>query len=179
MRKLVSVVFVALVAFSSIAFAQAPTKLGHIESQSIIALMPETKKAQDALKLEAKSLQDQLEIMQVEFNKKYQDYIAKGDSLPDLVRKTKEGELNDLQQRTQTFQTNAQQGLQKKEQELFKPIMEKVQKAIKEVGDENGFLYIFEATQFLYMSPKAEDVAPLVKKKLNLGAAVIKETIKK
>ena len=168
MKKLVSVVFVAMIAFCSATFAQAPIKLGHIESQAIISLLPETTKAQETLKNEAKTLQDQLETMQVEFNKKYQEYIAKADSLPEIVKKTKEGELSDLQQRTQTFQTNAQQGLQKKEQELFKPIMEKVQKAIKEVGDENGFLYIFEATQFLYKSPKSEDIAPLVKKKLGI-----------
>jgi outer membrane protein len=168
MKKLVSFVVIALMAFCSQTFAQAPTKLGHIESQAIISALPETTKAQETLKAEAKTLQDQMETMQVEFNKKYQEYLAKADSLPELVRKTKEEELNGLQTRIQAFQQNAQKSLQEKESALFKPIMEKVQKAIKEVGDENGFLYIFEQAQFLYMSPKGEDIGPLVKKKLGL-----------
>ena len=39
------------------------------------------------------------------------------------------------------------QQLQQKQSELFQPIMAKVDKAIKDVGKENGFVYIFSMWQ--------------------------------
>ena len=49
-------------------------------------------------------------------------------------------------------------------------MIEKVKKAINEVGSENNYLYIFDlSTQgIIYQSPKSNDVTPLVKKKLAL-----------
>jgi outer membrane protein len=45
----------------------------------------------------------------------------------------------DMQRRIQEFQNNAQKQLQDKQVELFQPIYAKVDKAIKDVGKENGF----------------------------------------
>jgi outer membrane protein len=62
----------------------------------------------------------------------------------------------------------AQQSLAQKEQQLLGPIIEKVQKAINEVGTESGLVYIFDlgSQVILYHSSQSVDVAPLVKAKL-------------
>ena len=65
----------------------------------------------------------------------------------DIVKQTKEQELVDMQKRIQEFQKNAQTQLQEKQAEVFQPIYAKVDKAIKDVGKENGFLYIFDIAQ--------------------------------
>ncbi|MBK8808945.1 MAG: OmpH family outer membrane protein [Bacteroidales bacterium] len=70
----------------------------------------------------------------------------------------------------QNYQQEAQSQLQKKEAELFQPILEKAQLAIAEVGKENGFIYIFDISSkvVLFQSDKSIDVMPLVKKKLGM-----------
>ena len=50
-------------------------------------------------------------------------------------------------------------------------IYEKINTAIKAVGDENGYTYILEDSQVIYKNPTANDVTPLVKAKLNLKDA--------
>lgn len=149
--------------------AQNAKKFGHIDTQALLTAMPERTKAQEELKKAAQDLQDQLEIMQVEYNKKYQNYLQKQDSISALVKRTIEQELVEMQQRIQEFQANAQQDLQKQEADLFQPIMEKAKKAIEEVGKENGFIYIFDANTLLFKSQESTDILPLVKKKLGIG----------
>ncbi len=93
-------------------------------------------------------------------------------NLSDIVKQTKEQELSDMNRRIQEFQTTAQNQLQEKQVELFQPIYAKVDKAIKAVGKENGFLYIFNAAQggpLLYFDEtKSTDVTALAKAKLGL-----------
>lgn len=148
--------------------AQKALKFGYIESQALLQAMPERAKAQDELKKLAETLQEQAETMQVEFNNKYEAYINQRDSLKPLIRQTKETEIQELQNRIQQFQSNAQQELQTKEKELLEPIMEKAEKAIKDVGTENGFSAIFPKEAVLFQSADLIDVLPMVKKKLGI-----------
>ena len=111
--------------------------------------------------------------MQVELNNKYNDYLN-NEKLPiggpkkwsDIVKEDKENEMNSLDQRIKEFQQNAGETLQKKQAELFQPIIEKVQKAIKEVAKENKFTYIFDVASLLYHSEGSMDITTMVKTKL-------------
>jgi outer membrane protein len=167
--KIQSIVFIFLLSFTGV-FAQSGIKLGHINSQNVLSMMPETDSARRAIEKETKAIQDQLEEMQVEFNKKYQDYINRADSLSQFIRQSKEEELQSMQERIQMFEANAQQNLQQKRSELFDPIVNKLQKAIDQVGEENGYTYIFDVSAggLLYHSEDAKDITALVKKKLNI-----------
>jgi outer membrane protein len=109
--------------------------------------------------------------MQVEFNNKTDVYQKAAKTLSDVVKQTKEQELMDMQKRIQDFQTNAQTQLQNKQSEVFQPIYTKVDKAIKDVGKENGFFYVFDVAKgaLLYFDEtKSVNVMPLVKTKLGL-----------
>ncbi len=170
MKRIFTISIVTFLLFFGIqGFSQSPVKLGHIDSQALLSVMPERNTAQNELKKFAEDLQDQMEIMQVEYNKKLNELNTKKDSLSDFLLKEKQKELLGLQQRIQEFQVNAQQELQKKEADLFKPIMEKAQKAIKEVAQEGGFTYIFDSNSLLYLSENSIDILGLVKKKLGIG----------
>lgn len=145
-------------------------KFGHINSQELLAAMPERDSAEAKLKKYAKDLQDQIETLQVEFNKKYQDYLQKKATFTDAIREVKEKELNDLQQRSQEFEQTAQQDYQRMQGELMKPIMEKADGAIKKVAKANGFTYVFDIGSgvVMYFSDQSIDVLPLVKKELGI-----------
>lgn len=146
-------------------------KLGHVDSNEIIQAMPELEQAQKTLQDLAKELEEAMGGMQREFQTKYQDYQTKYETLSTVLRKSREEELQDLQKRVETFRQTAQQELQQKEAALQQPIIEKVQNAIEEVGKENNFTYILDATPgsgLLFKAASATNVTSLVKKKLGI-----------
>jgi outer membrane protein len=109
--------------------------------------------------------------MTVELNNKNDAYTKESKNLTDIVKQTKEQELIDLNKRIQNFQQDAQTQLQNKQVELFQPIYTKVDKAIKDVGKENGFLYVFDIAKgaLLYFDEtKSTNIMPLAKVKLGI-----------
>jgi outer membrane protein len=115
-------------------------------------------------------LEDQLEGMNVERNKKVELYLKEKATASELVNKTREDEINQFNTRIEQFQGSAQQEYQTKQGELMKPILEKVQKAITAIGKEQGFTYIFinNSNVIPYISADSQDVTPLVKQKLGV-----------
>ncbi len=159
-------VVIAVVASSS-AFGQE-LKFGHINIQKLVTELPDKLAADKKLQNEAKKLEDNLKVMNEELDTKYTDYMQKRDTLPELIRATKEKEIQEISERLKNFQMLAQQNLQQQEQQLLQPVIEKVQKAIDQVGSENGFIYIFDISSrvVIYHSDQSKDVEELVKAKL-------------
>jgi outer membrane protein len=149
-------------------------KFGHINSQELLEAMPQRDSAMKVLDSEMKLIETQMEELTVEINKKYQDYLEQKDKpgMTDLVRKNKEMELQQMQERRQSFQETAQQNLQQRQTELIKPIMDKAKKAIEAVGKEEGLVYVFDVAPgvILYQSDKSIDIMPKVKAKLRIPA---------
>jgi outer membrane protein len=132
--------------------------------------MPESDSAQSRIEKLASNYDDQLEQMQVELNKKYDDYLKNRDSYTDLIRQTKESEIADLNDRIQQFESVASQELQAERNKLLQPIIEKANKAIKTVAEEQNITYVFDVSQGnpIYFSDQSIDILPLVKKMLGL-----------
>jgi len=173
MRKyVISILLLTVVMSTSALYAQNKVKLGHINSQELLELMPESDSAQTQLEKIARDHEAVLEEMEVEFNKKFENYrlaVEQG-TLSDLARASKEAELQDMQTRIQTFEQTAQQDLQRKRIELFTPVQEKALNAVNTVAEENGFTYIFDTGMgaIVYTSPDSQDILPMVKAKLGL-----------
>ena len=144
-------------------------KIGHINSQELLSLMPEIKKAEADLKVYAKSFEDQLETMSKEYQKKMGDYQAQEKTMTDAVKEVKQKEITDLGARIESTQKSAEEKVVTKKQELFKPILDKAEKAIKEVAKEKGFDYVFDvSTGSVLVTRDADNMLPLVKAKLGI-----------
>jgi outer membrane protein len=146
-------------------------KFGHVNSDELIQALPSFDSAQVKLEDFRKELINALELMTVELNNKNEAYQNESKNLSDIVKQTKEQELIDMNKRIQDFQTNAQTQMQSKQAELFQPVMAKVDKAIKDVGKENGFVYVFDVAKgaLLYFDEsKSTNIMPLAKAKLGL-----------
>ncbi len=172
MKRFISIAMVIIVIALAGQSAMAQNfKFGHINSDELIQTMPEYDSATVKLEKFRKELVNALELMSVELNTKNDAYQKESKLLSDIVKQTKEQELIDMNKRIQDFQTNAQTQLQGKQTEVFQPIYAKVDKAIKEVGKENGFLYVFDVAKgaLLYFDEaKSINLLPLVKTKLGL-----------
>lgn len=146
-------------------------KFGHINRNELIQAMPEFDSARVQLEKLNTELANQLELLQVEYNNKAEAYLRDSKTLNEIVRQNREQELQDFQNRLQTFQVNAQNQMQEKQITLFTPITEKADKAIRDIGKENGFFYIFDLSGGLlvyYDESKSTNVLPLTKAKLGL-----------
>lgn len=160
---------VALVFGVSIAsMAQSP-KIGHINSQELMQLMPEAATIRTELEKEAASLETQMTAMQTEYQNLVRDYQANEASWSDLIRDSKVKEINDLEGRLQTFQQNAQQSLTAKEQALIEPVIKKAQDAIDAVAKANGYTYVFDTSVgAVIVYPDGDNILALVKKHLGI-----------
>ena len=172
MRNLSKVIAVLTFIFMSGAVIGQEAKFGHIDLQGLIQLMPERTAAEADYTKQIKELEDQLGTMQKEYETKLNEYLQKRDSLSEIVRTARESDIQDLQQRIQNFQMIAQQQLQQKQNEMLRPIFEKAQKAVGEVGKEKGLIYVFDVSgelgTVLYRSAESLDLLPLVKQKLGI-----------
>lgn len=162
MKKLFLILALALPMLAS---AQ---KYAHINTQELFTQMPEL----NTIKAQMDTLQgmyeNQIAMMQEEFNKKVQDYQQNQATMTDGVREFRQQELADLEQRIQTFYQTAQQDIQRKQQEYLMPVHEKMAKAIEAVGTEKGYTYIFDSAAMLYIAPDATDIMADVKAKLGI-----------
>ena len=169
MKKGFIVVLVALLVFGGSAMAQKNIKLGHINSNDLMQIMPGRDTAMALLQKEVEDLQAEMEAMKKEYETQVNNYLAKKDQLSEPIRKSKESDIQKMGERIETFQANAQKLLEERQEELLKPIVDRAKAAIEEVGKENGYTYIFDAgVGTVLYSQDSDDIMPLVKKKLGL-----------
>ena len=143
-------------------------KIAYVKTQEVFMAMPEVSEMEKKLADLNEKYKGELKLMQDEYQKKYADFIQQQDSLTENIKLRRMQEIQDIQARIDNFVQVAQQDVQKKQQELLMPIQEKLQKAIKDVGAENGYTYIVDPAALLYTGPNAIDATPLVRKKLGL-----------
>jgi outer membrane protein len=152
------------------ALAVNAQKFGHITAELLLQEMPEYDSAQVKLQDLNKSYELEIERIQVEINKKIEEFQQTEASMSQLIKEAKASEIQEMQQRLQNFAQTAQQDLQQQQMVFLQPVMDKARKAIDEVAKEHGLLYVFDMSQGnpVYASEESLDMLPLVKTKLGL-----------
>jgi len=153
----------------SVSAQKKASKIGTIDSQALLEMMPEYDSIQKVYEREYTQMQQTGQQMYADLQRLQQDYVAKQDSMTDFMKSMKKQEIEDLSNRIQTFEQSAQGQLQGLIQKLQKPIIDKIKKAIEDVAKENGYTHIIDsATGALLYFDEASDIMPLVKAKLNV-----------
>jgi outer membrane protein len=150
-------------------FAQTNLKVGYINSAVLLQSMPEKVNADSTIAKYARSFQDQIDIMMKEYQTKGAAYQAGEKTMSDAMKEVKVKEITDLENRIQTTQQSAQEKIQQKKQDIYAPILDKAEKAIKAVSKEKNFDFVFDQSQGALLFGKDEhDITPLVKAKLGI-----------
>ena len=123
--------------------AVSAQKFGHINTQELFTQMPEVNQVKLKMDTINSQYENQLASMNDEIQKKYQDYQANEATMVEAVK-------------------------QIRQQELLAPIHEKMAKAIKAVGEREGYTYIFDSAAMVHIGADAKDVTPAVKKELGI-----------
>ena len=161
--------FAVLLMFGNAINAQS-LKIGYIDSNEVMNMMPERDSIEVSLMKFEQQLERELRAMATEYQSKITDYQNNMATMSNLIKQSKEKEITDLQTRIQEFQQNADQEFSDKRIELLNPLINKVKKAIEDVGKEQNFTYILDSATgvILHVGTSAENVLPLVKAKLKL-----------
>lgn len=142
-------------------------KIAFVNSNDIISSMPEITAMQNELEALRNSYQKDLKSMNDEYEKKMSDYISQKDSLPENILMNRVQDIQDLQGRMEILQQAAVKDIDSKQNELFEPILDKVRKAIEQVGEENDYT-IFDSSAILAKGKGVIDATDKVRAKLGL-----------
>lgn len=161
------VVLISAVGFSNSAVAQ--TKIGYISTEELIGAMPETDAANTQLQDYQSSLQQQGNDYLRELSEKDSIFGLDSAKMSATQKELKRNDLIALYQKVQGWNQTMQQMIQQKSQDLIGPIRAKAADAIKATAKESGYTYVLESAAVL-VGPPGDDILPLVKKKMNIGA---------
>lgn len=160
-------------------FAVAPlavmaqnVKLAYINTQEIFNAMPEISGIEKQLNEKQEQVKKNAEALQTEYNAKLEEFSKTVNTATDAVKQDQQKQLVQIQERYQQFMQNSDKEAQELYQKLVAPVNQKIIDAIKAVGDEKGYAYIFDHpspnSQIVYVNNNSENATPLVKAKLGL-----------
>lgn len=146
-------------------------KVGYVNSQEIIALMPDVKEANSNLETYGAQLKKRAEQMYKSLETKAASLQQKRDN-GEISPKQLEVELAALQQEEQKlveFQGKSQTDIATKQNELLEPILKKVQDAIDAIAKEGNYTYIFDSSQGMILyADESADITGQVKSRLGM-----------
>ena len=163
--------FMLLIFFiGSISLASAQ-KFGYVNTQELLAGLPEVKEAESTLETFKTQLEKQYQSRIKTLQDKYQTLQRQQDN-GELSPKQLEIEAQKLKaEETQLgqFSTESQQKIMEKTNLLLGPIQEKIKTAINSVATEGGYSYIFDySLGVILYADEATNVGDQVKAKLNM-----------
>ncbi|HDR67829.1 MAG TPA: OmpH family outer membrane protein [Bacteroidaceae bacterium] len=167
MKKIAFII--GIFVFTTALYAQN-LKFGHISSDMLLSAMPEYDSAQAKVDNLRQQYDLEIERIQVEINKKIDEFSKNERTMSDLIKEAKASEIQEMQVRLQNFAQTAQQDLQRQSMAFLQPVMEKARKAIEEVAKDQGIIYVFDMSQGnpIYASDKSIELLPMVLTKMGL-----------
>ncbi len=160
-----------ILVLSTSVFAQ---KLAYINSQKILATYKEAQDAQEQLDKINREWEEEARELQTQFQELGEQLESQSLLLSEERQREKQQELQNLYMKIQQFQAEkwGQSGeFYKKQDEIMQPVIDKINAAIRKVGEEERFDYIFDtvAGNILYASPNQQDLTDLVLEELEKG----------
>ncbi len=167
-------IFLSLVVFifiSSVSLAQL--KIGYIDSDTVMDKLPDVQDARQKIDALIQEWQVELRQLESQWKTKYDDYEKRKLIMTDQTRTEMEAELikleNDIAQyRDKKFGTNGE--LFQKQDELMKPVQNKVFNAIKQVAEEEDLDFVFDRSGdiMILFAKEQYDISAKVLNKLKI-----------
>ncbi len=173
--KLKSIFIGCIIATFTLGFLAAKStstksKVGYINTNELWALMPEKKAADEKLKAMESEMIAFVQKEQKSFQEGVVAFQKDSANMSELVKNQTLQKLIQQKESLQTLPEDANKELTNKQEELYKPIREKMQKAVDEVAKENGYDYVLDAAfgNIIFTKNEEDNILPLVKVKLGL-----------
>jgi outer membrane protein len=163
-------IILSMLMFIPLGIIAQEMKIAVVNTQTVFMAMPEISTVESELANLRKQYESEMKTMQDEYTRKNSDLIAQGDSLTENIKMLRLQEMQEIRTRIENFYPIAQEQIEKRQEELITPIQEKINKAIQDVGNENGYAYILidNPQIVLFKGSSAIDATDKVKAKLGI-----------
>jgi outer membrane protein len=167
--KKIGLIFSVLLLFVSVSSAQP--KIGYVDSETIKKQLPEAQDTQKKLDAIIKEWQEELSRMERDWQTKYDDYEKRKLILSEQKRIEIEKELVQIEDQISKYRQDkfgVRGELFQKQEELMKPILNRIFNVIQEVAKEQDYDFIFDrSSDIIFLYAKEEfDITKLVLEKL-------------
>ncbi len=159
------IIVAALVALPMFVSAQ---KFGVVNTEEVMQALPDVKEVSEKVEAASKTYEAEFQKLQEQMNKEYADFQNLDPSTPEAIKQRRQQELQDLYTKLEQFRATATQDLQRQNQQLMAPVIQKVQDAITKVGQEQNLTFVFENGAALYTGTDVINITADVKKALGL-----------
>ena len=149
MKQIKTLLIAAILVLGASQTMNAQAKTAHVDVSEIMTKMPAMLDAQKQLEKLSATYDAEYKKMAEEFKAKLALYDKEAATVTDAVNGERQKEVQDMQKRIQDYGQNAQKELQTKQEEITKPIYEKVRLSIQKVGKAKGFQYVLNAADLL------------------------------
>lgn len=147
-------------------------KFGYINTQELLSSMAEMKLADNQVQALQNDLVSKGEEMVIKFEADYKAYMNEANSgtLSKVQMQQKEEVLVGKQEEIKKYETEIQQKVGMKREELYKPILDKVKSEIEKLGKEGGYTMIFDSSAGMILhAADSENLMPILKAKLGIN----------
>ena len=165
MNKIISILFFIGLLSSPLS---AQLKIGYIDSDTIMDNLPDVQDARQKLDAMIRDWQTELRNLEAEHKKKKDDFDKRNLVMTDQTRNEAEKELADLERSISDFRDKKfgpKGELFQKQDELMKPLQNKIFNVIQEIAAEEDFDYVFDRSGdiiFLYAKPEYDLTAKVL-----------------
>lgn len=184
MKRFISLYFALLTVATLSAQEAAQTQSNEVAPQTIVQMqhfgylsynemlqsMPEYGIAMAKLQNLKKTYDNELERAEADFSRKFQEFVEGQRTFPENIMLKRQKELQQLMEESLAFKEQAKQLLTQAEEELMRPLHQKLKEVMREVGLQHNYAYILNtdnnAYPFVNTTGEAEDCSELVKEKL-------------
>ncbi len=150
-------------------FAQ---KFGVVDLETVFQAMPESTTMRTQLEESSKKYENEFQQLREELDKLVAEFqtLSQDPNTPQSITERRLNDIQERQQKVEQFRATAQQDLNRLQEQLMAPIQQKISEAVKAVGAEGQYTFIFPNDQglLLYQGADVVDVTAAVKTKLNL-----------
>ena len=149
MKQLKTLLIAAVLILGANQVANAQSKTAHVNVSEIMAKMPAMLDAQKQLEKLSATYDTEYKTMVDEYQTKVKKYESEATTVGDKANEDRSKEVQEMQKRIVDYRDNAQKELQQKEQDITKPIYEKIKASIQKVGKAKGFQYVLNSEGLL------------------------------
>lgn len=149
MKQLKTLLIAAVLCLGANQAVNAQAKTAHVDVSEIMSKMPAMLDAQKQLEKLSGTYDADYKTMVDEYQAKIKKYETEAATVSDKMNEERSKEVQDMQKRIVDFRDTAQKELQKKEQDLTKPLIEKVRASIQKVGKAKGYQYVLNGSELL------------------------------
>ncbi|MDB4835397.1 OmpH family outer membrane protein [Cyclobacteriaceae bacterium] len=159
-----------LTLFTAALFSQNNVKIGYTSAEYIAMMHPDYKVIMKQLEETKGMYGKMLQSKYAEYQAIEEEYVNLSKTGADqLILQDKMNQANNKQREIENFQLEADQALQRKQQELMVPLQNKIQEAIEFVAKEGGYTHIFDGNSMLWMvDAEKSNITDAVLKKLGI-----------